>query len=232
MMIPQPPTILLTRPDADSARFAQCLREAGIQAEIVISPLLGISSLDVAPDFDEVRGVIFTSRNGVASVAAWNLPAWCVGQATRDSAAHAGWQAISGGGDAEALLQTILADAPAGPLLHVRGEHARGDLAARLSAAGIPTDEVVSYRQEAKALSSEAKRLIQGDFPLILPIFSPRTARHLCTLGPFAAPLKVVAMSAAVAQALTELDVQNTVIASQPNAEAMIEAISGLIDAG
>lgn len=218
------PTILLTRPAPASRKFAQRLRDAGVTAPIVTSPLMRINPVAVSLP-EGLRGVLFTSMNGVAAVEGRSLPAWCVGDATAAAAARAGWQAISAGGDAEALYKRVLADAPHGPLLHLRGEHARGDLAQRLSTAGIETSETVVYRQTTEPLGPEARRLLSGNSPVLVPLFSPRSAETFLAEGSFRAPLVGIAISTAVADILAKAGVARIDVAAEPTADAMIGAI-------
>lgn len=225
-------TILLTRPEAAAARFALALRAADVRNEVMISPLLEVVPETVEINWSAVDGVIFSSQNGVASVAGRNLVAWCVGAATTQAAAAKGWQAVDAGGDAEALYRRVLADAPAGQLLHLRGQHARGDLAKRLAVSNVKAREIVVYRQELRRLSADANRLLARGNPIIVPLFSPRTAAQFARFGPFAAQLTVVAMSAAVAQAVEMLPTERVVIAARPDAVAMADAVARLLDAG
>lgn len=218
------PTILLTRPAPAVQQFAERLRNADVAAQIVMSPLMRIESECVQVGAD-ICGVLFTSKNGVASVVGRDLPAWCVGDATAQAAGQAGWQARSAGGDAEALYRRVLADAPKGPLLHVRGAHARGDLAERLTAAGIETREAVAYRQIAQPLSSEAKAVLNSDSRVLVPLFSPRTAESFVAEGPFNAPVEVIAISAAVKQVLQNAEFARIDVAAKPTADAMFSAI-------
>jgi uroporphyrinogen-III synthase len=223
-------TLLMTRPMAASEAFVEMLQQAGVDLKVVMSPVLEIVSRDVTLPSD-LAGVVFTSKNGVAAVAGQDLPCWCVGDSTAAAAKEAGWQAVSAGGDAEALYQRILADAPRGPLLHVRGEHARGNLAERLSAVGIETRDVVAYAQEARALTDEAKRLLMRENPVVLPLFSPRSAQHVVSQGPYTAPLQVVAISDAVAEEAAGLRAQGMEIARTPDAVSMVAAIKHFADA-
>lgn len=229
-MMASAPSILLTRPSGAAEGFARQLADAGVQGPVVISPLLQIETLE-APDMAGAAGAIFTSKNGVAAVQGRDLRAWCVGDATARAATDRGWRAVSAGGDAEALYRRVLADAPEGPLWHLRGEHARGDLAARLNSSGITVQEAVVYRQRACALNAAAKHLLSGRDPVIIPLFSPRTARQLVSQAPFSAPVLVAAISPAVVAEVVNLDCRARIVAARPEADAMIEATQGLFDA-
>ncbi len=226
------PLILLTRPLADAKGFATMLTGLGITAEIAFSPIVEIVPTNADVDLTNISGVIFSSRNAVAAVEGGDLPAWCVGEATAEAAWAKGWQAVAADGDAESLYARVLADAPQGPLLHIRGEVARGDLAGRLTKVGIQTHEVVVYRQTAQPLSKRAKTALMRENPVIVPLFSPRAAAQFAEQGPYHAPLHVVVMSEAVRDALGDLPVETVVLAGKKEAKAMANAVARLLDAG
>ena len=131
----QSPVILLTRPAEASERFAGQLQNLiGGQAEIVVSPLLRMDPVGRLPDLTDVNGLIFTSANGVRGFVhasdRRDIPVWAVGEATAQAARRAGFRAHAAGRDAKSLISELLSQKPACPLLHVRGEHALGDVAA------------------------------------------------------------------------------------------------------
>ncbi|MYM55318.1 uroporphyrinogen-III synthase [Thalassovita mangrovi] len=225
-------TLLLTRPLASSQRFAAQLRERLGDVQVVISPLMRIEPVGTAPDLVGAGTLIFTSQNALAAVPdGQGRPCYTVGDATAAAAQAAGFDPIAVEPDAEALFQRIMADRPAGPLLHLRGHHARGRLAERLTGAGIATDEKVVYEQRETALSDEAETLLSGEEPVIVPLFSPRSAKIFVSQYAGDAPLFIAAMSDAVADALGGLPVQQVARAAAPDAAAMIDTIEGLMDA-
>jgi uroporphyrinogen-III synthase len=213
--------LLLTRPLAQSRAFAA--RFDGL--DCVISPMLRI--VPILPGLPELTareyaGLIFTSVNGVLAAAELlqlsGRRAWCVGERTAGAARMAGMQAESAGGAAEDLVALILAKG-AGPLLHLRGEHSRGDVAARLTSAGTETDEAIIYQQRAELLTAAARATFAGQRKVILPIFSARTARILSErVGTIHAPVQVIAISEAVAAAWARPGV---IVAATPDADAM-----------
>ncbi|MCW1918968.1 uroporphyrinogen-III synthase [Rhodobacter sp. KR11] len=218
------PLILLTRPEAQSQRFA---RDLGLPC--LISPLIAPRFLH--PEIPAHRALILTSETG--ALAARGLPpcrAYCVGDQTAATARALGFDAVSAQGDAKALIALILTD-PVAPLLHLRGCEARGDIAARLTAAGLPTAEALAYAQEERPLTAEAIAALRGTAPVLVPLFSPRSATllaaELARIGA-TAPLRVVAMSQAVAEAARALDSRaldpEPRIAARPDALSMREA--------
>ncbi|MGI1662212.1 uroporphyrinogen-III synthase [Palleronia sp. KMU-117] len=228
-----PPILLLTRPAAQSERFfAQCEAALGHPVEAIVSPVIAIVAREFDHDASGLAGVIFTSENAVAALgdAPWRtgLRAWCVGRQTAEAAAAAGFDAVSADGDAADLVALILADRPEGPLLHLRGAHVADDTAARLTAGGVPTKAVVIYDQVAQPLTPAARRWLRGsDRPVLLPLFSPRSARlvrdEAPEIGPSVIPL---AMSARVAAAWGA-GPPFAKIAREPTANAMLSLVRG-----
>lgn len=222
------PTLLLTRPRVASERFAAaCRDEIGRDIPVLISPVLDIRPIAVEVDPSEVGTFLFTSENGVTSLAGQSdlrgATALCVGDRTAEAAKAAGLTARSAGGDVEALLALVCQDRPAEPLVHIRGAHAAGDLAGRLSGAGIAVSEVVAYDQLPMALSPEARALLAGGQPVVLPLFSPRSAALLRDeTGSGNQKLTIVAISHAVASAWGNA---GAVVARHPDAVSMIREV-------
>lgn len=226
----QSPRLLLTRPEAASRRFLTALEAmAGAQIPALLSPVMEIRPVEVTlPSVP--AALVLTSENGAIRAGELGLPpleAWCVGARTAAVARDRGFHALEAGPDAEALLATLLARRPPGVLLHLRGEHARGDLALRLRAAGLDAAEVVAYRQVALPPTREAREALAGQGPLVVPIFSPRSAVLLSDWAP-QTPLHVVAMSEAVAEAAAQcLRPIGLEVAAAPSGEAMVAATFG-----
>jgi uroporphyrinogen-III synthase len=128
------------------------------------------------------------------------------------------------------LVSRVLAERPKGPLLHLRGQHARGDVAARLTAGGVGTVERVVYDQRARPLSEEAGAVLGGAAPVVAPVFSPRSAALLAQVGRVVAPLAIAAISPAAAEAARPLGALRTVIADHPDGAAMIALTCRLLE--
>lgn len=230
------PLIMLTRPQAQSERFAQMCREAlGADQQIILSPLLNIEVLPFEVPDTRYRGLIFTSENGVRAYAHLSgyqdLPAYCVGERTAKAANEVGLTALSANGSADDLVTMIKVVDAAGPMLHIRGEHTRGDIANRI---GVQVDEIVAYRQTAQPLNEEAQSALLGRREVILPLFSPRTAQiFFAKADPVLAPLKVIAISEAVNETvLGSNPPENMLIrtSDRPDALAMVQAIKNSIE--
>lgn len=226
---------LLTRPQAQSDRFAAILTEYfGHRLSLTISPLIAPHFLRTEILSKTYTALILTSETGALStIRHLNLPtrAYCVGDRTAVTARSLGLNVLSADGDANALISLILSSAETGPLLHPRGQDSCGDIAATLTARAIPVDEVITYDQRPQALSYEALALLNGALPVLLPLFSSRTAMLLASQGPFRAPLWIAPLSPAVAQAAAPLCPVRQATADAPNADALLTAISRIIDA-
>ncbi len=218
--------LLLTRPLSAARRFLAALEAAqGAPIPAILSPILAIHPLPVVV-LERPAGLILTSENGAArlgELGLGGLPAWCVGPRTAAVARELGAEVKVVAPDAAHLLPILLAERPAGPLLHLRGEHARVDVAARLRAAEIDTRHAIAYRQEALAPNGAAQAALTAPEPLVVPLFSPRSAALLAGWHP-RAPLRVVALSEAVAAAAAPLRPADLRVATAPDGEAMVEA--------
>lgn len=225
------PIVMITRPEPEATALAARLRAPDLR--LVVSPLQEIRLHDIALPEGPFE-VIFTSRNGVRAYARAGgraTRAWCVGDATAQAARAAGLQAVSAGGDAEALLALLLDQAPGAPLLHIRGAQHRGDLVARLGAAGLSARAVEGYAQAPLAATAEARQAMQGRAPVVAPVYSPGAARRLAAEWQGDAPLLVAAISPAAAEPLRALAPRRCVIAASPDGETMLSLLSGLIAA-
>jgi uroporphyrinogen-III synthase len=233
------PTLLLTRPVAQSMRCAQSARAQLPLGQVIVAPVIDIVHRGIAIDASSYAGLIFTSVNGVDAFAASSAirarPVWCVGTRTAAAAQTAGFvqitSAAEGGGDAEALIALLRDTSPATPLLHLRGGHARGDLAPRLSAAGLPCDAAIIYDQVACPLTEEALAALNGAAPVLIPLFSPRSATLCAEAASKArAPLYPVAISGAAARAWQALRPEAPIVAQRPDSAAMLDALSGIVE--
>jgi uroporphyrinogen-III synthase len=232
--------LLLTRSAAQSARFAKEASAHLTGVSVIVSPVIEIEhrALFVRPE--EYAGLVFTSENGVDAFAAAcdarAHPVWCVGTRTAAAALSAGFtkviSAAQDGGDAEGLLALLNRTRPTPPLLHLRGAHARGDLAPRLTALGLPCDAAILYDQRACLLSIQARDALNGAAPVLIPLFSPRSAA-LCaeSAAQAHAPLYPVAISAAAAQAWLALRPEVPIVAQRPDSAAMLDTLSGTFEA-
>ena len=229
------PCLLLTRPQADSALFAQRVRAEGWVGEVLFSPVLKIVLQPPKPaQLDTANTLVFTSQHAVAALVAAterrDWPVWAVGPRTAQAAQEAGFRDLrQSGGDAKALLHDLTRDPPMPPVLHLRGQHAASDIARHLRAAGQEADAVVVYRQDACALSPEAMLRLRQGGDVILPVFSPRSARLLSSAllaqTAITARLHLIAISDAAALPLNPVAAARCCIATRADAHAMRDAV-------
>lgn len=241
-------TLLLTRPAEAAARFAAALeRDLGRFGRVVTAPLMQIVPLPLPEALGPGTGVILTSEAALPAAQALTDgrgargPAWCVGARTAEAALAAGFSPVLAAPEAEALLETLLADPPDLALVHLSGRHQRGDLAARLTARGIPTRRIAVYDQQALPPDPVLDTLGRGRGWVVAPVFSPRSAALLAAALPGrpVAGLRPVALSLAVARAW-ELAAKErrcdhppvAAIARSADAAGMVAAIAGLYGRG
>lgn len=227
------PILLMTRPVADGQRLAKAVAEqCPVSFDTIYSPVIRIVDEPVVADVPPA-GLVLTSANGALAAGRLpeltGLPAWCVGDHTADVARQQGFNAVSAGRDADALVRLVLAQRPFGPLLHLHGAHVRGDVATRIIAGGIPCQSAIAYRQEAQVLSDSALAALNGVRPVILPVYSPRTGQIIAQQGPFSAPLHIVAISSATAETCRSLRPKALRQALNPDSAAMIGEICKLL---
>ena len=228
------PIVLLTRPSAGSTQFAEALKARfGERVEIVISPLQEIEWLDNGEELPEASGLILTSQNGVLC---WNKDkrgqhptAYCVGPQTTALAENLGLNAVDCGGDANALVDHIVGLAPLTPLVHIRGEHGRGNIADRLNQAGIETLERIIYRQTALPVDVSFKRAFQSGRIVIAPLFSPRSVGLFMNVLPSEAEPWLAIISANAAERVDAKFQRKMMVASAPNREAMLDSIEEIL---
>ncbi|MEC9196134.1 MAG: uroporphyrinogen-III synthase [Pseudomonadota bacterium] len=228
-------SILITRPQPGADRFAQELRDAlPCAVPMHVSPVIRIKPVPESLALDAVRGLIVTSEAAIPPLTQLttrrDLPVFCVGTRARDAARATGFEAKTMGADADELVDAMLRFGPKSPLLHIRGEHARGNITGRLSTHGILTRDIVLYEQVAQCLDTQAIGLLEGTGPVVVPLFSPRSAALVAEQTSASGPRYVVAMSWAVAAELPRGWAKTTVIASRPDSVAMTQAVTGLFD--
>ncbi|SFS83648.1 uroporphyrinogen-III synthase [Sulfitobacter marinus] len=226
------PVLIMTRPALDSRRFVAGIKpDLRAKLSILISPLLQIVPTGADLDMARHRGVIFTSANGVAYAPPGDgRPAYCVGERTAQVARAHGWSAVASGQNAEELIKEVIKTKPPGPLIHISGVHQRGDVAARLSEAGIQTEAIAVYDQQLLPLSPDAQQALSSGLPCIIPVFSPRTAAHLASFCTKADSLIIVALSDAVAQPLADCGAGKLIVADEPSSACVYDALETALD--
>jgi uroporphyrinogen-III synthase len=230
--------VLVTRPRAQAESFAQKLTARfGSRVRPFVAPLMEPQFLSPPLPEGPFAAVIFTSAQGVEGAvrlqAELPRPAYCVGRATAVAATAAGFDARSSDGDVADLAEDLVSGAKTGRFLYLRGVDTAGELENLLIAKGIPGVSLQVYLQKALPLEGESLSLLRQPGPVILPLFSPRSARIFRDACPADAHanLAIVAMSAAVATAASGIPHSALVIAARPDADAMLDAIESLLAA-
>ncbi|MEM9524115.1 MAG: uroporphyrinogen-III synthase [Pseudomonadota bacterium] len=222
-------TLLMTRPQAQSEEFARLCRSAlDRDLPVVISPLQRIEYETEPPD-SEGETLIFTSVHGVwaytAHLKAAGRVAYCVGGKTMQAAREMGFKAISAFGTSEELINRILRDAPSGPLLHAAGLHTRGDIVETLQKNGLNASRSIVYSQIEHRLSDLARRTISADVPVVVPLFSPRSAAIFQGQVPKAPKARIVCISAAAMDEIRSDAFCAVVAVAQPDATFMLNVV-------
>lgn len=224
--------MLLTRPEPQASEFAAtCRQRFGDGLAITVSPVLEIVFLPLDLDPAAFDGLVFTSRNGVSAFVSASAfrdsTAWCVGDATAQAAQEAGFITRSANGALPDLATLLRAEMRGRQLLVLRGRHVAGDLADMLGSEGPGIAEAVVYDQQPSDLNSAALSLLGHPGPVLLPVFSPRSARLLGkSLLKARACLHIAVMSPAVLEALPERARRHASVASTPDAYGMMQAIA------
>lgn len=209
------PLCLLTRPRAQSLTFAALLPEI----DCLIAPILRIVPLPFeAGLLAGASGFVFTSANAVPFAGpGQGRPALVVGPQTAEAARLAGFDVHEGPGDAEGMLPLLQGREG---WLHLHGRH---------RARVLPVPGIAVYDQVAEPLTADAIAALAGERPLILPLFSPRSAALLTDVAMDAqAPIATVAISAR-ADAAYQGAVRMRFIAPHPEGDAMARVIASLV---
>jgi uroporphyrinogen-III synthase len=147
-----PKRVLVTRPEPGASETARRLETLGFLP--LKLPLHEIRTLPVDADAlpGNVATVAITSANAIRHAPAdlidrlKHLPCFAVGASTARSAADAGFSnVIDGGGDAEALAETIVEQRPGKPLAYLCGRVRRPAFEKRLAQMDIPVHTVETY---------------------------------------------------------------------------------------
>ncbi|MFP7672317.1 uroporphyrinogen-III synthase [Marivita sp. S0852] len=229
------PLLLLTRPTASSHIFWDALSgQCRASVDPLINPLLSIHVTGPLPNLDGIKGLIFTSANGVDAYQSLggpilNVPVIAVGEETASAARALGFSVYVAGGTADLLFDLVVEQNFEGPLMHLRGEVAIQPLAQRLTKAGVKTQEAVLYEQRLETFSATTKEALSQDRPIIAPVFSPRTARQLSSESEQLGAMWFAAISPAVADALPKTAGIRTWVAKAPSRKEMVRLVEEII---
>ncbi len=221
--------VLITRPEPQASRTATDLAQAfGARLRPVLSPLMAPEALTPALPPGPFAALILTSEAGADAAGRYSgLPplAFCVGKRTAAAARQHGIAPLLVAADAGALVAGLAERPDPGPLLWLHGEDRATDLATRLSRLRI--SGLAVYAQRARPLSETARALLAEPGPVILPLYSPRSARLFLSAAPgvCAATLWPVAISAEVAAVLPPELLSQARVSETPDGQGMLSAI-------
>ena len=232
--------IWVSRPEPGASRTARRLAELGHAA--LVAPVLRIAPSDGPPPTGRFDGLILTSANSAAPLAAAGLPeapVFAVGTRTAERAARAGLRSVHcADGDAVSLARLVAAQVrPGGTLLHAAGEDRKAEPAASLTAAGYRVTTWTAYAAVAEAtLPEPAARALMGRDgapPLVAALhFSRRSAEiavHLSDKAGLSGAFRALAhycLSPDVALGLVELGVAAHFVAARPSEEALLAGLA------
>ena len=228
-----PPLILITRPKDSATNFEAALKaHLGQDTPTLIAPLMDIQRADPLPPLDGIRTIIFSSAHAVRYFAQTtsrrDFACYTVGPATTQIASDVGFAPIEGPGTAQGLSEQIIADRPEQPCLYLRGEHVAFDIKVALENAGIEMQSAVLYRQVTVPLDTKAQRRITAATSLIVPLFSPRSARLFFDAMPDTPPLHIGAISEAVADMVPVGRASSLAMATHPDTASMLTCLEAL----
>ncbi|MCB2093329.1 MAG: uroporphyrinogen-III synthase [Rhodobacteraceae bacterium] len=229
------PTLLLTRPFAQSQGFAAEFRARFCSDwPILIAPLARLEFHNPPFDGQDIGHVIFTSQNGVAGFSRLTpdrrFHAWCVGKKTAEAARMAGFDSTIGPGTAEELADRIIAEGTVRRAFYPRARDIAFDLSKKLETGGIDTVELIVYRQERCPPMAEAAALLAGGSPILLPLFSRRSADIFRINYPeIRAPILLAAISPTVADATDRITKAACTVASHPDSDHLLDALAELL---
>jgi uroporphyrinogen-III synthase len=223
------PVILIVRPEPQASRFADELRaDVGDAADVVVAPLLAPRFFGAPIDGNGYGAAVFTSETAVTGAARlWTGAkglAFAVGDRTAEAASALGWLCESADGAGPELASLIARSGLPGPMIWPKGKHGGRSLSDSAAALGLDIVPQVVYEQEPVTALPEAAATHAGR-RLILPLFSPRSAR-LARERLAGASIEAVAISEATAAAW---GAPVTRVAEKPNGAAMRAAIVAIL---
>lgn len=224
------PIVLVTRPAGGAARFITAL-EAVCDRPFtpIVSPLF---SFETISQLDEIAFdvAVFTSARAIKAAGEGSgRIAYCVGERTSARARELGYEVRNADGDSTALVALIKQEHPTGVLVHFRGEVSAGDVTGQLRDAGIACEERIVYRKVPRPLTAEARKALDGERPVLVPVFSPESADMLAVFAPFDAPVHVCALSAAVAEQAAKISPETLQISARPRLDEMVALVAAQI---
>jgi uroporphyrinogen-III synthase len=227
--------VLVTRPREDGEDTARRLAMLGHEA--VLAPLLATAFFDGPPlDIAGVQAILATSANSIRAFirrsAERDIPLFAVGPQTSAEAQAAGFTNVrNADGDVQDLARAVMAHAdPAkGPLLHIRGENSKAELASALTAKGFALRPEILYAVRPLDLQPDILAALRAGSVEAVLLFSPVSAGvfrdALQAAGISGQGLVAVCISAAAAEALAPLEFAGVRVAARPNQDFLLDCL-------
>jgi len=176
--LPNPRTILITRPIEDSARTANLVTARGYIP--LVAPFITVRTMQPAPIPLTIQAILVTSGNALPGIPPSNIPLLAVGDVTAARARQAGFTNVqSAGRDAEALVALSRAhiDPKSGPLLLAAGARQGFATAVALRSAGYKVLRRVTYAATpVRRFPPDAESALRGDALYAALFLSAETA--------------------------------------------------------
>ena len=223
--------LLLTRPLGGNERFCLKIKHLLYSCEILDNP---IQKIDFLPSLSKVNKnsvLIFTSANGLRAAKKHNLinkKCFVVGANTKKIAVSFGYDVLGFSKDQENLLKLIKSKKPTESMVHIRGKHTVGNLSDALKRNQFSCLDIIGYNQEPLKIKKQNLQKIHSGRPVILPIFSSRSAELLQSNLDLTG-FNVIAISEAVAKIITGVELGELVISKKPDLNSMQEATLAIL---
>ena len=223
--------LLLTRPLGGNERFCLKIKHLLYSCEILDNP---IQKIDFLPSLSKVNKnsvLIFTSANGLRAAKKHNLinkKCFVVGENTKKIAISFGYDVLGFSKDQENLLKLIKSKKPTESMVHIRGKHTVGNLCDALKRNQFSCLDIIGYNQEPLKIKKQNLQKIHSGRPVILPIFSSRSAELLQSNLDLTG-FNVIAISEAVAKIVTGVELGELVISKKPDLNSMQEATLAIL---
>ncbi|MCY3983513.1 MAG: uroporphyrinogen-III synthase [Roseovarius sp.] len=224
------PGILIIRPRKQALALKDAiLGRLGEDVRVCISPMIRIRHLAADLALDGIKTLAFTSRHAVAAFSKLtsrrDFVCHAVGEATAAEASDEGFDPIAGNGGGLALARQIIRDGAPAPCLYLHGRHISHNVADSLNEAGLKAISATVYTQEASPLSPSARAMLAAEAPVVLPLYSARSARLFFADAKIDAPLFVAAISDKVSREVPLGATFRISVASASANKAMLDEI-------
>ena len=223
--------LLLTRPLGGNERFCLKIKHLLYSCEILDNPIQRIDFLPSLSKVNKNSVLIFTSANGLRAAKKHNLinkKCFVVGANTKKIAVSFGYDVLGFSKDQENLLKLIKSKKPTESMVHIRGKHTVGNLCDALKRNQFSCLDIIGYNQEPLKIKKQNLQKIHSGRPVILPIFSSRSAELLQSNLDLTG-FNVIAISEAVAKIVTGVELGEIVISKKPDLNSMQEATLAIL---